>query len=178
MSSISLPAQIGPRATFWRVALVILLLAICTGCWGSAEPELTYKPDFLPVELSIGKSGVSVEGDDQLVTPIGAFSIGARYNLPQAAADNIYVILRNRTTGYDHIFEVKTGGQQFNAVVDGTTASASPTARCSSTSPAAASGKSRSGESGTRSPKRAGGLRHLCGRDGVALGRGLQPVLV
>jgi hypothetical protein len=26
------------------------------------EPELSYKPDFLPVALSIGESGISVGG--------------------------------------------------------------------------------------------------------------------
>jgi hypothetical protein len=104
-----------------RLALALSLLAICVSCGGSAEPELNYKPDFLPVELSIGKSGVSIEGDDALVTPIGSFSIGARYNLPPANSGSIYVILRDRKTGYDKIFEVRTGGEQFNAVVNGTT---------------------------------------------------------
>lgn len=109
------------RAKNVRLALVLPLVMLCVACGGNVEPELNYKPPFLPVQLSIGKSGISVEGDSQLVTPIGSFSIGARYDLPSANSNSIYVILRNRRTGYDHIFEIRTGTEQFTAVVNGTT---------------------------------------------------------
>lgn len=64
---------------------------------------------------------MSVTGGPSLVTPIGEFSIGARYSLPEVSRGEIYVILRDRRTGFDHIYEVKTGGDQFTAVVNGTT---------------------------------------------------------
>jgi hypothetical protein len=111
-----------PRAGgVWRLVMALLLVLLCAGCGGSVEPELSYKPEFLPVSLSIGRSGISIEGDDSLATPIGDFSIGARYSLPQPPSGNIYVILRDRKTGYDHIFQVDSGAGHFTAVVNGTT---------------------------------------------------------
>lgn len=105
----------------WRVVFVVLVAVLCAACGSGVEPEVGYKPTFLPVEFGIGQSGVSVTGDPSLVTPIGEFSIGARYSLPDVNQGDIYVILRDRKIGYDHIYEVKTGGDQFTAVVNGTT---------------------------------------------------------
>jgi hypothetical protein len=99
--------------------LVAMLCAACAG--GAVEPEIKFKPTFLPVSLGFGPSGVSVEGDDELMTPIGEFSIGASYELPTPAKGSIYVILRNRKTGYDRIFRLTSGSDQFAAVVNGTT---------------------------------------------------------
>ncbi len=108
-------------ATAVRVVLALLLVLICAACGSGTQPEVTYKPDFLPVELSLSKSGISITGDQSLATPIGTFSLGAQYSLPQASSNTIYVILRNRKTGYDHIFKVNSGSGDFTAVVNGTT---------------------------------------------------------
>ena len=105
----------------WRLVLVAFLAALCAGCRGNVEPELSYKPAYLPVEFTFGSSGFSVRGENSIVTPIGQFSIGARYSLPPHSSNSIYVILRNRRTGYDRIFEVRSGSDQFDAVVNGTT---------------------------------------------------------
>jgi hypothetical protein len=104
-----------------RLVLAITILALCAACGGSVQPEVTYKPPLLPVELSLGPSGFSVKGDATLATVIGDFSIGAKYDLPTRETGGIYVILRDRKTGYDKIFEIRTGNDQVSAVVNGTT---------------------------------------------------------
>jgi hypothetical protein len=102
------------------LALILLIVMICAACSGNLKPGLTYQPDFLPVNFDVTTSGVSISGDRSLVTPIGTFSIGASYEL-LPRNDSIYVILRNRRTGYDRIFAVRSGPDQFSAIVNGTT---------------------------------------------------------
>ena len=102
-----------------RLGLAAMLVLLCAACGSTVRPSVTYKPAFLPVHLTVSSSGISVGGDDSLATPIGTFSIGASYQLLQISG--IYVILRDRRTGYDHIYMVRTGGDQFTAVVNGTT---------------------------------------------------------
>jgi hypothetical protein len=96
-------------------------IGICAGCGGSVQPTLAYKPLFLPFALTYGPKGFGIQGSTSFATAIGEFSIGAQYQLPPQKADSIYVILRDRRTGYDQIFEVQSGGNQFAAVVNGTT---------------------------------------------------------
>lgn len=113
-----------PRApiAYVRLVLATFVILMCAGgCASSKSPELTYRPAFLPVELTFGTSGISIKGDQSLATPIGEFSIGAHYDLPVRDQGGIYVILRDRKTGYDKIFEVRTGSDQFSVVVNGTT---------------------------------------------------------
>jgi hypothetical protein len=105
----------------WRLTLVLLILTACVACGSTIEPEVTFKPEFLPVELVLGPSGFSIEGNDSLATPIGSFSIGAHFELPAQSQGSIYVILRDRKTGYDRIFQIFSGNSQFTAVVNGTT---------------------------------------------------------
>jgi hypothetical protein len=100
---------------------VILLLALLTAC-GGANGHLSLQPFDLPFSIDYSPPNHwSIEGDKSFATPIGQFSIGAEYELPQNNSQSMYVILRNRRTGYDQIFDVKTGGEQFTAVVNGTT---------------------------------------------------------
>lgn len=103
------------------LALVFLITIVCAAC-SENNPGIgvTYKPEFLPVHLSLNSSGVSIGGDSSLVTPIGTFSIGASYQL-LPSYNGIYVILRNRKTGFDQIFELRNAGDQFSAVVNGIT---------------------------------------------------------
>jgi hypothetical protein len=102
------------------LVLILLLVMICAACSGNLKPGLTYQPDFLPVNFNVTASGVSIGGNRSLVTPIGTFSIGASYEL-LPRNDSIYVILRNRRAGYDRIFAVRSGSDQFSAIVNGTT---------------------------------------------------------
>lgn len=104
-----------------RLAAIALMVAVCAGCGSQSETVGSYKPEFLPVALSISQSGISIEGTQSIVTPIGTFSIGALYELPPRDPSSIYVTLRDRRTGFDRIFEVRTGADQFMAVVNGTT---------------------------------------------------------
>lgn len=104
------------------LAVFVLLGLLCTACKGTVSPQIGFKSRVLPFEISIGASGNStIEGNISWTTDIGIFSIGAQYQLPPPKPDSIYVILRNRHTGYDKIYEVRTNGGRFNAIVNGTT---------------------------------------------------------
>ena len=105
----------------WIVVLFSIFIVSCVACGSNVQARLSYKPAFLPVKLTVSSSGVSIGGDTSLVTPIGTFSIGASYQLPPRRSDSIYVIIANRKTGYDRIFEVLTGKDQFTVIVNGTT---------------------------------------------------------
>jgi hypothetical protein len=104
-----------------RLAAIALIGTVCAGCGNSVKTVATVKPDFLPVALSIGPSGISIEGVRSLATPIGTFSIGALYDLRPQGPGSIYVILRDRHTGFDKIYKVQADADQFTAVVNGTT---------------------------------------------------------
>lgn len=104
-----------------RLAAIALIGTVCAGCGNNVNTVASLKFYFLPVALSIGPSGVSIEGVKSLATPIGTFSIGALYDLPPRDPGSIYVILRNRHTGFDKIYKVQAGADQFTAVVNGTT---------------------------------------------------------
>ena len=80
---------------------------------------MKYGPPLLPVEFVISEDGISVEADRSIVTPVGSFSVGAKYELPYREPDTIYVFIRDN--GFDKVYNVRTGGGEFTAVVDGTT---------------------------------------------------------
>jgi hypothetical protein len=109
-----------------RVLLVAMVLTTA-GCKGT-EVKTSYHPAFLPVKLEWGPSGMKVTGESSLVTPIGIFSIGAEYSLPDKEADVLYVILRDNhpppnspdIAGLDRIYKVRSGEGRFTAVVNGT----------------------------------------------------------
>jgi hypothetical protein len=106
------------------VIVIPLLALLCSACGGSVNPTLSYKaPAFLPFSINIGKhdNNPTIEGNLSLATELGVFSIGGQYELPPPVNDTIRVVLRNRRTGFDEIYQVRTGGDQFAAVVDGTT---------------------------------------------------------
>jgi hypothetical protein len=93
------------------------------------EPTVTYQPPFLPIEILASPSGIEIKGDLSIETFIGTFSIGGRYLLPPIASNSIYVILRNKHTGYDHIYELRTNSEQLSVVVNGKTTVAVTTSR-------------------------------------------------
>ncbi|MFI6181148.1 hypothetical protein ACIA8R_36870 [Nonomuraea sp. NPDC051191] len=115
---------------FEMVARVVLAVMILTtaGCAGTGM-KASYHPTFLPVKLEWGSDGmVQVSGETSLVTPVGVFSIGAAYNLPEADDDAFYVVVRDArkspdnpdVAGFDHIYKVNSGSGEFTAVVNGT----------------------------------------------------------
>jgi hypothetical protein len=107
-------------AGLWVVAILLILL--CAGCGdGNTRTSITVKPVFLPVAFNIGPSGISITGNETIATPIGVFSIGASYELPTRNSGSIYVVLRDRRIGFDHIYDVQTGVNQFTAVINGAT---------------------------------------------------------
>jgi hypothetical protein len=99
--------------------LWIASVMLCAAC--GTKPSIAYLPEFLPVSFSIGPSGISIKGQVSMATPIGEFSIGATYSLPQPGSGSIYVILRDQQTGFDHIYRVAGGTDNLTAVVNGTT---------------------------------------------------------
>jgi hypothetical protein len=106
--------------------LIVAVLAglLCSACGGTASPNFSYKaPAFLPFHFSIGKQddNPTVSGSFSWVNELGVFSIGGQYELPPAKPDTMRVILENRHTGFDKIYQVRTDGDQFAAVVNGTT---------------------------------------------------------
>jgi len=107
------------RALLVVVLLTVLVLSV--GHRADDGPSVGFKPDFLPLSLSVAGSGVAVQGNTQLATPIGTFSIATHYVLASLGGDGIYLILRNRATGYDHVFDIHAGSDDFTAVINGAT---------------------------------------------------------
>ncbi|MGJ6962524.1 hypothetical protein ACSDR0_11505 [Streptosporangium sp. G11] len=124
------------RVATWHtrasVALVVpsllLMILVLAGCSASGV-EGSYRPAFIPVKFTVNPSGdLQISGESSLVTPVGVFSIGAKYDLPSRDGDAIYVIIRDGNAshdrsiaGFDHIYEIKSGAGEFKAVVNGTT---------------------------------------------------------
>jgi hypothetical protein len=102
-------------------ALAVAISASCVGCGGNIQPDVGYKPAFLPIQFDVSQSGITIGGDTSIVTPIGVFSIGAHYLLPATNSQSIYVIFRNRQAQFDHIYEVHSGTELLTAVLDGST---------------------------------------------------------
>jgi len=99
-----------------------------SACAATSDPDLEaeagFKPLLLPVKFTLTESGIKVSGDRSLVTPIGVFSIGAKYSLPYRETDAIYVTIRDRKEppqGFDHTYKVRSGRGEFTAVVNGST---------------------------------------------------------
>lgn len=109
------------RSSFAKLAVLVLMpmFACVVACGGQTEPYVGYRPDFIPVEFEVGPSGISVSGSTSIATPIGTFSIGAHYSLPPLSSGNIYVIIRNRSSGFDHIYDVEAGTTALTAIVNG-----------------------------------------------------------
>jgi hypothetical protein len=106
------------------MALLISMAGLVSACTSELSGEVEYKPVFLPVKFTYNGSTIDVKGEREIVTFIGTFSIGAKYSLPENDADAIYVIIRNRKekpSGFDHTYKVRSGGGDFSAVVNGRT---------------------------------------------------------
>lgn len=104
--------------------MVVAAILFSASCEVPTDGEIEYRPVVLPVKFSLNSSGISVTGERTLVTPIGVFSVGAKYSLPDKARDTIYVVIRDRnerSIGFDHTYQVRSGQGEFTAVVNGTT---------------------------------------------------------
>lgn len=106
--------------------LCLVMVAGSAACGGDATVEGKFKPKFLPIQFSWDSSNpnrIGISGELSRVTPIGIFSIGAKYTVPRADADSLLVVMRDRSEppGFDHIYKVASGGGEFEAVVDGKT---------------------------------------------------------
>jgi hypothetical protein len=116
--------RVGRAVALSAVLLVTAMVAACGGDNDAGlKPEIGYKPVLLPVKFVAGTDGVSVEGESDIVTPIGVFSLNAGYDLdgPQSST---YVVIRNRKqrpAPADNVFRVRAGGDRLDAVVDGRT---------------------------------------------------------
>ena len=111
------------RRLLWSVITGVLAIVMAS-CTTQPDAELQFKPALLPIKFTLNSSGIDVTGEKTLVTPIGEFSIGAKYSLPPKDDDSIYVIVRNRkegASGFDHTYHVQSGKGEFAAVVNGTT---------------------------------------------------------
>ena len=109
----------------WLATLVLLgfaALAFLRPGSDSTGTNVTYQPfSFLPLSFNISGSGISVQGNKSLATPIGDFSISTHRSLAPTDGKSIYLILRDRRTGYDRVFDVHTGSDDFSTVINGTT---------------------------------------------------------
>jgi hypothetical protein len=100
-------------------------LAGVAGCGAGAGGDVGYKPPLVPVKFSVDSQGKpSVSGSKELVTPVGTFSIGAKYSLDSIRSDAVRVVIQNKKigdTGSRYIYDVTTGDGEFTAVVNGKT---------------------------------------------------------
>ncbi|MER7547850.1 hypothetical protein SAMN05443665_102114 [Actinomadura meyerae] len=102
--------------------LLIFVLFGLAGCGNGGGAQGSYKPTFLPFKISYSPgSGMVVTGDKSVVTPLGEFSIGAKYSLPRRPADAIRVVLRDRSVGFDEVYDLGGHAGEFEATLDGTT---------------------------------------------------------
>jgi hypothetical protein len=100
------------------VGALIALLIFKSG--GSSS--ISYQPfSLLPVSFSLSGSTLSVQGNGNLVTPVGDFTIASHYQLAPTNGSSVYLVLRNSKTGYDRIFDVHTGSDNFTTVINGMT---------------------------------------------------------
>ncbi|RJL32788.1 hypothetical protein D5H75_15105 [Bailinhaonella thermotolerans] len=110
-----------------RALLAALVLAV-SGC-SAGEVKGTYHPVLIPVKFEWSPSGVKVSGETSVVTPVGVFSIGAEYALPEREKDATYVVIRDAkgrpgdpgSLGFDHIYKLRGHGGRLTAVVNGST---------------------------------------------------------
>ncbi|WP_026423685.1 hypothetical protein [Actinokineospora inagensis] len=105
-----------------KILLLLAVLVLVAGC-GNVEGSVS-TPGFLPVSASITVSDHKVEfkGEVSMATPLGEVSIGVTIGEP-IDDDKIRVVFRDhhRLGGTDQVFDVRTGGDEFEAVLDGRT---------------------------------------------------------
>src|SRR4051794_7014084 len=74
--------------------IFMTLLPLLSACEkGEGEASGSYKPVFLPVTISWNGREWAVQGDAAIMTPIGMFSIGAKYKLDRLKRDDVRIIM-------------------------------------------------------------------------------------
>jgi hypothetical protein len=109
-----------------QTASLCMILIFLTNCQAVPSFSAKYSPPILPVTFVLHDDmTVSVEAEDlQVVTPIGAFAVGAE--LPLTAEDDCYtLIIRNRVRSVDtpdDVFCIKHGQGAYQVVLQDATA--------------------------------------------------------
>jgi hypothetical protein len=114
----------GYRKSGITLIAIALIGLLCSACGGTVNPDLSYSaPAFLPFHFNIGKhnNNPTISGNVSWISELGVFSIGGQYELPPSQPETMRVILEDRHTGFDRIYQVRTDGDQFAAVVNGLT---------------------------------------------------------
>jgi len=111
------------RIGFAHTLVLIIFMIILAACGeGNGNVQGSYKPAFIPFKITYSpEGGVAVSGDQSIVTPLGEFSIGAKYSLPQRHADAVRVVIRDQTAGFDKVDDLGGHGGDFEATLNGTT---------------------------------------------------------
>jgi hypothetical protein len=86
----------------WIVALSLL----ASTATAQTKIQIGYRPPLLPIKIVADNTGVSIEGEASLVTPIGVFSLGVSVPIFQAD-DALRVIIRDRRNQTDRVYDVK-----------------------------------------------------------------------
>lgn len=108
--------------------ILFCLLFSLSACDGSPDAQVSYKPPFAPVTLSINNQGnISIEGDTSITTPIGDFSVSAGgYTASQQATptpEKLTLIIRHSKNGQvvDSVYSLATSDQEVSITTDGLT---------------------------------------------------------
>lgn len=112
-------------ARWGRLLTALAFLVGVAGCGAGAGGDVGYTPPLVPVKFSVDSSGQpSISGSKELVTPLGTFSIGAKYSLDSVRSDAVRVVIQNKKAGdagSRYIYDVTTGSGEFTAVDNGKT---------------------------------------------------------
>ncbi|MDQ1294083.1 MAG: hypothetical protein QG608_1966 [Actinomycetota bacterium] len=104
------------------VLLAVIFASLVVGCGGQTDVKTGYQPPYLPVRFVYSaEGGFRIEGESEIVTLVGRFSIGADYSIDPPDSQQIVVILRDRDEGEDRIFRVRSGEGVFTAELNGST---------------------------------------------------------
>lgn len=68
--------------------------------------SVSWKPPFLPVKLVWDDQGLSVEGEQSIITPIGTFGIGESVALTSSDYDSLILIIRDRNRAKESAYEI------------------------------------------------------------------------
>ncbi|QYC43801.1 hypothetical protein Nocox_31100 [Nonomuraea coxensis DSM 45129] len=110
-----IPARFPGAPLVWTTALIAVLVLVLGGCKGE------YEPPGLPLSLEWGPDGLQITPEAKVVTPLGAFTIGA--DLPPAAGDSFLLVVRQATPDgpRDLVYRVDEPGSAVDVLVNGTT---------------------------------------------------------
>ena len=74
----------------------------------------SWKPPFIPVEITISEDGIDISGTREIVTFWGTFSMGYDHNLKDFNKRNLILVIRNRNLSkdkIDRVYEIKNGNE-------------------------------------------------------------------